>query len=108
MNKVTYGALDLMPQTHAGIYTIDPLGPAAPETRAEVKATRRALARKSAKEMAAAYLVMALFAAAFALGTLVGNVTDADVRDIRIPMPSPSGERAEPEHVPGLTLERSE
>ncbi|MGH3996291.1 MAG: hypothetical protein ACRDTJ_02370 [Pseudonocardiaceae bacterium] len=86
--------------------TVDYLGPSTPETRAEVKSARRALARKSAKELAVAYLLFALLAAFFALGTLVGNVTDSDVRDIDIPVPSPSGERAEPEHVPGLTLER--
>ena len=78
-------------------FTIDRLGPATTETRAEVKSARRAEQRKAMKELVTAYLVMALVAAAFALGSLVGNVTDADVRDIRIPLPSPSGERAEPE-----------
>lgn len=77
--------------------TFDYLGPATPETRAEVKAARKAEQRKATKELITAYLVMALFAAAFALGTVVGNVTDADVRDVDIPVPSLSGERAEPE-----------
>ncbi len=79
------------------IVTIDPLGPATPETRAEVKASRKAEQRKATKELITAYLVMALFAAAFALGTVVGNVTDADVRDVDVPVPSLSGGRAEPE-----------
>ena len=77
--------------------TFDYLGPATPETRAEVKSARRAEQRKATKELVTAYPVMALVAAAFALGTLVGNVTDSDFRDVRIPVPSPSGERAEPE-----------
>ena len=76
---------------------IDYLGPATPETRDEVKSARRAEQRKAAKELVTAYLVMALVAAAFALGTLVGNSLDADVRDIDIHLPSLSGERAEPE-----------
>ena len=76
---------------------VDRLGPATPETRAEVKAARKAEQRKATKELITAYLVMALFAAAFALGTVVGNVTDADVRDVDVPVPSLSGERAEPE-----------
>ncbi|HKY59241.1 MAG TPA: hypothetical protein VJL80_14485 [Aeromicrobium sp.] len=79
---------------------IDPLGPATPETRAEVKSARRAEQRKATKELVTAYLVMALVAAAFALGSLVGNVTDSDFRDIDIHLPftpEPSGERAEPE-----------
>ena len=83
-----------------GTFTIGPvdyLGPATPETRAEVKSARRAEQRKATKELVTAYLVMALVAAAFALGSLVGNVTDSDFRDIDIHLPSPSGERAEPE-----------
>jgi hypothetical protein len=76
---------------------LDRLGPATPETRAEVKAARRTEQRKATKELITAYLVMALFLAAFALGSLVGNVTDSDFRDIDIHLPSPSGERAEPE-----------
>lgn len=97
MNKVTYDGIDLTPQTYAGIYTIDPLGPATPEMRAEVKAARRAEQRKSMKEMAIAYGVFFLLAAFFAVGTIVGNVNDADVRDISWPTSVPSGERAEPE-----------
>ena len=79
---------------------IDRLGPATPETRAEVKASRRTEQRKATKELVTAYLVMALVAAAFALGSLDGNVTDSDFRDIDIHLPftpEPSGERAEPE-----------
>lgn len=76
---------------------VDYLGPATPETRAEVKSARRTEQRKATKELVTAYLVMALVAAAFALGSLVGNVTDSDFRDIDIHLPSLSGERAEPE-----------
>lgn len=76
---------------------VDYLGPATPETVEEVKSARRAEQRKATKELVTVYVVLALFAAAFALGTLVGNVTDADVRDIDIDLPSLSGERAEPE-----------
>lgn len=80
-----------------GIFTIDRLGPPTPDQRTEAQAARRTAQRKAAKELAVAYLVMVIFAAAFALGTVVGNVTDADVRDVDIPVPSLSGERAEPE-----------
>ena len=89
---------DIEPVTFAGTYDfVDYLGPATPEQTAEVKATRKAAQRKHAKELAIAYLLFALIAAVFALGTIVGNVNDADVRDIHIPVPLPSGERAEPE-----------
>jgi hypothetical protein len=75
----------------------DYLGPATPETRAEVKSARRTEQRKAAKEAIAGGIVLAVVVAAFALGTLFGNVTDHDVRDIDIHLPSLSGERAEPE-----------
>ena len=102
--KVTYDGVDLSPCCERGmtdyVFTIDPLGPATPETRAEVKSARRTEQRKATKELVTAYLVMALVAAAFGLGSLVGNVTDSDFRDIDIHLPftpEPSGERAEPE-----------
>jgi hypothetical protein len=86
------------------VYTIDPLGaetdrlgPATPETVAEVKSARRTEQRKATKELVTAYLFFALLAAFFAIGTVLGNSLDADVRDIDIHLPSPSRERAEPE-----------
>lgn len=80
--------------------TFDYLGPATPEQVAEVKAARKAEQRKAIKETLAAYLLLFVVAAFFALGTVVGDATDSNITDIEIPLPftpEPSGERAEPE-----------
>jgi hypothetical protein len=77
--------------------TIDRLGPATPETRAEVKSARRAEQRKALKEWATFWVALLVGAVLISVGSVIGNQRNVDVTDLWKFVPSLSGERAEPE-----------
>ncbi|MGH3997741.1 MAG: hypothetical protein ACRDTJ_09800 [Pseudonocardiaceae bacterium] len=76
---------------------IDRLGPATPETRAEVKRDRRTQQRKALREWATFYAAMLVGFVLIGAGSVVGNRLDVEVTDLWKFVPSLSGERAEPE-----------
>ena len=83
-----------------GTFTIGPvdrLGPATPETRAEVKSARRAEQRKALKEWATFWIALLVGAVLISVGSVIGNQRNVDVTDLWKFVPSLSGERAEPE-----------
>jgi hypothetical protein len=76
---------------------VDRLGPATPETLAEVKRDRRAQQRKAFWWSLKFNAVLTLGIALIGIGSVLGNVLDKDVTDLWKFVPSLSGERAEPE-----------
>jgi hypothetical protein len=68
------------------VVTIDHLGPATPDQRAEVKAARRAEQRKALKDWATVWGTVLIGGVLISIGTVLGNSLDADVTDIRVPL----------------------
>lgn len=95
--KVTYDGADLSPCCERGmtdyVFTIDPLGPATPETRAEVKAAP-AMRAFNAVLMTVVLIVTGLVL--MGAGVYIGATDPSVWTDLPF-TPEPSGERAEPE-----------
>lgn len=90
----------------------DRLGPANAEQRSERKAATRSWLRRVLHVLGVTTAVVSVGAVLIGGGALLGASQPDEVMSLVPPMPSPSGERAEtrtvPEHIPGLTLERSQ